>query len=110
MLAGSAANKLSDRDRMLLERWARRRSTPARLALRSRIVIWAASELRTRKIARELRCDSKTVSRWRRRFEQGGVAGMEKDALRGGARTKKSNVLIQQIMGAARQQPSAAAF
>ena len=90
--------KLSDSDRMLLERWARGRSTPARLVLRSKIALLAASGLLNKEIARELRCGAKTVCLWRSRFAQRGVPGIEKDAPRGGKRTKKSEALVQQII------------
>ena len=92
------AIKLSDSDRMILERWARGRSTPARLVLRSKIALLAASGLLNKEIARELRCSTKTVCLWRHRFAQRGIPGIEKDAPRGGKRTKKSEVLVQQII------------
>lgn len=83
---------------MLLERWARGRSTPARLVLRSKIALLAASGLLNKEIAAELSCGAKTVCLWRNRFAQSGVAGIEKDAPRGGKRTKMSEVLVQQII------------
>ena len=92
------AIKLSDGDRVTLERWARGRSTPARLVLRSKIALLAASGLRNQDIARELRCGTKTVCLWRRRFSQHGIAGIEKDAPRGGKRDQKSEALVRQII------------
>jgi transposase len=83
---------------MILERWARGRSTPARLVLRSKIVLLAASGLLNAEIARELRCGAKTVCLWRRRFALHGIAGIEKDAPRGGKRTKEAEALVQQII------------
>lgn len=97
-MRAAPAITLSDSDRTLLERWARGRSTPARLVLRSRIALLAASGLRNQEIAQQLRCGSKTVSLWRRRFAERGIAGIEKDAPRGGTRTKESEVLVQQII------------
>ena len=97
MKAAPAIN-LSDSDRVLLERWARGRSTPARLVLRSRIALLAASGLRNKEIARELRCGTKTVCLWRSRFAQRGIAGIERDAPRGGKRSKKSELLVQEII------------
>jgi transposase len=97
MKAAPAIN-LSDSDRMLLERWARGRSTPARLVLRSKIALLAASGLRNKEIAQELRCGTKTVCLWRRRFAQGGIAGIEKDAPRGGKRSQASEALVEQII------------
>ena len=97
-MRAAPAIKLSDSDRVILERWARGRSTPARLVLRSKIALLAASGLRNKEIAGELRCGTKTVCLWRSRFAQRGVAGIEKDAPRGGKRTKKSEALVQQII------------
>jgi transposase len=97
-MRAAPAIKLSDADRVLLERWARGRSTPARLVLRSKIALLAASGLFNKEIARELRCGTKTVCLWRSRFAERGIAGIEKDAPRGGQRSKKSEVLIQQII------------
>jgi len=97
-MRAAPAIKLSDSDRLILERWARGRSTPARLVLRSKIALLAASGLRNKEIARELRCGTKTVCLWRSRFAQRGVAGIEKDAPRGGKRTEKSEALVQQII------------
>ncbi|MES1213266.1 MAG: helix-turn-helix domain-containing protein [Singulisphaera sp.] len=90
--------KLSESDRLVLERWARGRTTPARLVLRARIALLAASGMRNKDIARELHCASKTVRLWRNRFAQQGVAGIEKDAPRGNQRSAKSQLLVQQII------------
>ncbi len=90
--------KLSDGDRVLLERWARGRSTPVRLVMRSKIVLLAAAGLLNKEIAQKLGCGSKTVCLWRQRFAQQGLAGIEKDAPRGGKRTKQSEALVQRIL------------
>jgi transposase len=92
------AIKLSDSDRVSLERWARGRSTPARLVLRSKIALLAASGLLNKEIARELHCATKTVCLWRSRFAQRGIAGIEKDAPRGSRRSEEAEVLVQQII------------
>jgi transposase len=89
---------LSDGDRIVLERWARGRSTPARLVLRSRIALLAASGLLNREIARELRCGTKTVSLWRSRYADLGIAGIQKDAPRGAKRTEKAEALTRRII------------
>jgi transposase len=99
-MRSAPAIKLSVSDRTMLERWARGRSTPARLVLRSRIALLAALGLLNMEIAQELRCDTKTVFLWRRRFAERGIAGIEKDAPRGGQRGKKSELLVKQIVHA----------
>jgi len=75
---------LSDEERATLERWSRGRSTPARLVLRSQIVLLAAEGKMNQEIAPRLKTALKTVSLWRRRFAERRVAGIEKDAPRGG--------------------------
>jgi transposase len=75
---------LSDEDRHVLERWAKGRATPARLVLRSKIVLAAAAGRQNKGIAEELGTNRPLVSKWRTRFAQGGLAGIEKDAPRGG--------------------------
>lgn len=97
-MRSATAVKLSDSDRVILDRWSRGRSTPARLVLRSRIVLLAAASMSNKEIARELGCGTKTVCLWRRRFAERGIAGIEKDAPRGGKRTQKSEALVQQII------------
>src|SRR3989304_1914393 len=81
---------LTHEERTALERWSRGRSTPARLVLRSRIVLLAAEGKMNQKIAPRLRTALKTVSLWRRRFAEQRIAGIEKGGPRGGRpRTSK---------------------
>src|SRR5215208_3574005 len=75
---------LSEKDRLTLESWARGRSTPARQVLRARIVLLAAEGQENRKIAEMVRTSRQTVGLWRQRFVTQGIAGLEKDAPRGG--------------------------
>jgi transposase len=71
-------------DRRTLERWSRGRQTPARLVLRSQIVLHAAEGIQNIHIAEKLRTNRPLVNLWRRRFAAKGLAGIEKDAPRGG--------------------------
>jgi transposase len=76
---------LSQNARMNLQALARAHSTPQSLALRARIVLRAAdldgpSNLA---ISRELGCDNHTAGKWRRRYLDLGVAGLQ-DAVRSG--------------------------
>ena len=75
---------LTDEERTTLERWSRGRSTEARLVLRSKIILLAAEGKMNQKIAPRLKTALKTVSLWRRRFAEQRIAGIEKDAPRGG--------------------------
>jgi len=80
----AAGIAIADEDRKTLERWARGRSTPARLVLRAQIILQAAEGAANNIIARKLGTDRLLVGRWRRRFAEKGLAGIEKDAPRGG--------------------------
>lgn len=75
---------LSDEEQVTLARWSRGRSTPARLVLRARIVLAAAQGGENKTIAAELGCTPRTVGTWRNRFATQRLAGIEKDAPRGG--------------------------
>ena len=75
---------LTDEEQKILERWSRGRSTPTRLVLRAKIILRAARGERNKDIASELKTAPKTVSLWRTRFADHRLAGIEKDAPRGG--------------------------
>ena len=80
----AVAIELSDEERITLTKWSRGRSTPARLVQRAKIVLLAADGLENKQIAVELHCKRETVGKWRNRFAEHRVAGIEKDAPRGG--------------------------
>src|SRR5262245_59582018 len=81
---------LNDADRTTLERWSRGRSTQARLVTRARVVLAAAEGKENQDIAAELKVSRGAVARWRNRFAESGVAGLEKGAPRGGRPPKIS--------------------
>lgn len=85
-------------ERTTLVRWSRGRSTASRLVLRSKIVLLAAEDKLNRDIAVELATAPKTVCLWRRRFAEGRLAGIEKDAPRGGRKPSKRNALARKII------------
>ena len=67
---------LSDDDREVLERWARRPKSAQALALRCRIVLAAADGEPSKDIAARLGCSTQTVGRWRGRFARRGLDGL----------------------------------
>ena len=75
---------LSKEDRRRLEEWSSKRSAPVRLRERSRIVLLATEGLTNKEIAAELGIDANKVGRWRRRYADAGLAGIEKERPRGG--------------------------
>jgi transposase len=89
---------LTDEDRATLERWSRARSSEARLVERARIVLLAGEGRENKDIAAELGITRATVGRWRDRFAARGIAGIEKDAPRGGRPPKDRDDLVRRII------------
>jgi len=80
----AAAVALSPEQRQALERMGRARSLPARVVERARVVLLAADGLENKQIARRMRMTPEKAARWRKRFLEGGIAALEKDAPRPG--------------------------
>ena len=75
---------LDEREREALEKCSKGRLTPQRLVTRARIVLLAAQGLENRDIAQQLGIGRDTVATWRQRFFEDRLAGIAKDAPRGG--------------------------
>jgi transposase len=75
---------LSAEHREVLEQRSRARSLPARVVERARIVLLAAAGKQDKEIAEELGISVQKAARWRARFLEAGVSGLEKDAPRPG--------------------------
>src|SRR3954447_27081183 len=86
---------ISNDERKTLQKWARGRSTPARAILRAKIVLAAADGKLNKDIATELKTGMKTVCLWRNRFAKCGLAGIERDAPRGGRPPASAEVAAQ---------------
>jgi transposase len=98
---------LTDDQRTTLEQWARGRSTPMRLVHRAKIVLQAAQGKQNIEIAEELGIDRTIVNRWRQRFAEQGLAGIEKDAPRGGRpATKRQKVAARIIRVTTQEKPA----
>jgi transposase len=74
---------LSAQEKKQLEKNVRSKTTPVRLVERSRIILLAAKNVPNYKIAEELEIDVNKVGRWRNRFFERGLRGIEKDLPRG---------------------------
>lgn len=76
--------KIDDSQRETLAQWARSRSLPARQVERARVILLAADGKTDLEIAASLHMTNKKAARWRKRFLELGLAGLEKDATRPG--------------------------
>jgi len=68
---------VSDEDRVELRRRVRDRGAPARVVERARIVLLSTEGLTGPQVAARVGCTEPTVVLWRRRFAEGGLAGLE---------------------------------
>ena len=74
---------LSDEEREVLDELVRSKLTSVRLALRARIVLLAGLGLQNKDIALALDVGRIQVSRWRERYLESGLEGIECDLPRG---------------------------
>jgi transposase len=77
---------LTAEERAELEGLARSRKTEHRKRQRARIVLLAADGLATRAIGRAVGCTTGTASKWRVRFAEKGLAGLDETGNRGAER------------------------
>ncbi|WP_405681427.1 IS630 family transposase [Streptomyces sp. NBC_00868] len=78
---------LSDEERVALEGWVRRRSTPQAWALRCRIILACAEGVSNKDVAVRLGSTPQAVGRWRARFVQYRIAGLGDMPRSGGPRS-----------------------
>lgn len=89
-----------DADRARLERRARDRGAPARVAERARIVLLSAEGLTGPQIAERVGCTEPTVVKWRRQYAEEGLAGLEDASRPGGPKTVMTEDAIAEILSA----------
>jgi transposase len=89
-----------DADRAELERRARDRGAPARIAERARIVLLSAEGLAGPEIAGRVGCSEPTVVKWRMQYAEAGVAGLEDAPRPGGPKTVLTDEVIAEILSA----------
>lgn len=75
--------KLSDAERAVLESLTRSYTLPYWQVTRAQMVLMAADGMRNDQIAARLRCRREVVSRWRKRFFEQRLAGLEDRPRRG---------------------------
>ena len=74
---------LSDEEKETLLSWTRSGKTQHRYVLRARIVLSASQGVANRDIARDLGTREATVCKWRRRFHESGLSGLQDKARSG---------------------------
>ena len=75
--------ELTQIERISLERMARRYTSPYREVIRAKIVLYAARGLDNDEIAERLDTPRQIVSKWRKRFFQERLLGLEERSRRG---------------------------
>jgi transposase len=91
---------VTDADRAKLERMARDRGAPARVAERARIVLLSAEGLTGPQIAERVGCTEPTVVKWRRQYAEDGLAGLQDAPRQGGPKTVLTDAAIAEILSA----------
>ena len=89
---------LDAEQRRLLEQQSRARSLPARIVERARIVLRAAAAWQDKQIAAELGITPEKAARWRKRFLDRGLPGLEKDAPRPGRPRLITAAKVKQVI------------
>src|SRR5438105_12229151 len=82
-MRGAPTIVLTDDERVELTRLARSKRTSVRLSQRARIVLLAAQGMQNKDIAQQVGVGRVQVARWRERYGQSRLAGVERDLPRG---------------------------
>lgn len=81
-----------------LRQWASSRRVEVRKSERAKVILMASEGMQTNDIAAELGISRQKAARWRNRFVQLRLNGIEKDAPRGGRPSKLVNGLAEKII------------
>ena len=87
-----------------LEQRSRGRSLPARIVERARIVLLAAEGRQNKEIAGRLGVSVQKAARWRARFLERGLAGLDRDAPRPGRTPKIDAAAVARVVRMTTQQ------
>jgi transposase len=88
---------ISDEEREVMERWARRPTTAQALAQRARVILECAANRTNTQVARRLRLTKQTVGKWRTRFLAKRLDGLL-DEPRPGAPRTVSDTQVDQVV------------
>lgn len=89
---------LTDEQEQTLRQWARGRSLPARQVERARVVLMAAEGRQDVEIGAKIGISNQKSARWRKRFLEFGLAGLEKDAARPGRTPTITPAKVQEVI------------
>lgn len=90
--------ELTQQDQQALSAWANGRKTAVRLAERAKIVLLAAEGMQDIEIAAALSITPKKAARWRKRFVDRGLTGLEKDAPRPGRPQSIDEAVVAEVI------------
>lgn len=96
---------LTDEERELLTRWARRRTSSQALALRSRIVLACGEGLDSTAVAERVGCSANTVGKWRARFLGARLDGLTDDPRPGRPATVTADQVEDVVVATLEQTP-----
>jgi putative transposase len=102
------ALQVSAVDRTELETIARSRSLPAGLVRRAQMVLMMADGMSNSEVARRFRVSRPTVTVWRTRYRERGIAGLHSELKAGRPRTLSDERIAELINTALRSTPSEA--
>ena len=83
----SSTVEITDADRLILESWTRSSTVSAGHAERARIVLASAAGAGTTAVAGQLGVSRPTVIKWRDRFAESGIAGLDDEPRSGRPKT-----------------------
>ena len=96
---------ITDEQREELSRWASSRTLPAGDVFRARLILALADGWSYREIKTSLRTTAPTISRWKQRFEEHGIAGL--DPRHQGSQPRVANAAMQaKIVRETQQKPA----
>jgi transposase len=77
MRRNQAVFSVTDEQRIELTRWAQSRTLPAGDVFRSRLILALAEGQTYSQIMRSLQTTAPTISRWKQRFQEHGMTGLD---------------------------------
>jgi len=94
----AAAICLTEDQVQTLQQWSRGRSLPARQVERARVILLAAAGKQDLEIAAEIGISNQKAARWRKRYLEMGLAGLEKDAPRPGRTPSIPKTTVERVI------------